>query len=62
MFSTRPDSISEGNIDILEQPFKIGKRLKFQWTKATLNTQRQVLKVYHKNRLIKSFAYKLHKD
>lgn len=52
---------AEGNIDILEQSFKVGKRLKFQWTKATIDTQRQVLKVYHKNRLIKSFAYKVHK-
>lgn len=51
-----------GTIDILEQAFTIGKRLKFQWVKATLETQHQRLKVYHKGRLIKSFDYKLHKD
>jgi len=50
---------AEGDIDILEQAFHLDKRLKFQYVKATIETQRQVLKVYHKGRLIKTFAYKL---
>jgi hypothetical protein len=52
----------KGTIDILEQTFKVGKRLKFQYVKATIDTQRQMLKVYHKGRLIRSFGYKLRKD
>jgi hypothetical protein len=51
-----------GNIDILEQPFQVGKRHKFQYVKATIDTKRQRLQVYHKGRLIKSIVYKLHKD
>jgi len=53
---------AEGNIRILDQTFHIGKRLRFPYVKATIETQRQVLKVYHKGRLIKSLAYKLLKD
>jgi putative transposase len=53
---------AEGRIDILEQEFTVGKRLKFQWVKATLDTQLQRLKIYHTGRLIKSFAYSLRKD
>lgn len=50
---------AEGDIDILEQAFHLGKRFKFQYVKATIETQRQLLKVYHRGRLIKSFAYQL---
>jgi len=50
---------AEGNISILEQKFKVGKRLKFQYVKATLYTQHQTLKVYHKGRLVKHFDYEL---
>ena len=50
---------AEGNINILEQRFKVGKRLKFQYVKATLYTRYQTLKVYHKGRLLKQFDYKL---
>jgi transposase InsO family protein len=49
----------EGYIHILGQRFKVGKRLKFQYVKATIYTQRKTLKVYHKGRLVKEFAYKL---
>jgi putative transposase len=52
----------EGQIDILEQAFHVGKRLKFQYVQATLDTQRQTLKIYHKGHLIKTFTYKLHRD
>jgi transposase InsO family protein len=50
---------AEGNINILEQKFKVGKRLKFQYVKATLYTKSQTLKVYHKGYLIKQFDYEL---
>ena len=53
---------AQGKIDVLEQEFTVGKRLKFQYVKATIDTQRQSLKVYHKGRLIKHFAYQLHKE
>jgi transposase InsO family protein len=50
---------AKGTINILGQQFKVGKRLKFQYVKATLYTKYQVLKVYHKVRLVKQFDYKL---
>jgi len=50
---------AKGAINILSQQFKVGKRLKFQYVKATLYTKRQVLKIYHKGRLVKQFDYKL---
>jgi putative transposase len=50
---------TQGNINILEQSFHIGKRLKFQYVKATLYTRQQTLKVYHQGRLIKALPYKL---
>jgi putative transposase len=50
---------AQGTINILSQQFKIGKRLKFQYIKATLYTKDQVLKIYHKGRLVKQFDYKL---
>lgn len=51
-----------GTINILEQKFKVGKRLKFQYVKATLYTRYQTLKIYHKGRLIKQFDYELPKN
>ncbi|HSD84203.1 MAG TPA: DDE-type integrase/transposase/recombinase [Anaerolineae bacterium] len=51
-----------GMIDILEQDFKVGQRRQNQYVKAVLETPRQVLKVYHNGRLIKTFVYKLRKD
>jgi len=53
---------AEGNINILEQRFKVGKRLKFQYVKATLYTRYQTLKVYYKGRLLRQFDYKLPKN
>jgi transposase InsO family protein len=50
---------AESHIHILGQRFKVGKRLKFQYVKATLYTRHKTLKVYHKGRLVKEFAYKL---
>lgn len=50
---------SNGTVTILSQQFKIGRRLKFEYIKATLFTKQQVLKIYHKGRLVKQFEYKL---
>lgn len=50
---------AEGHINILEQRFKVGKRLKFQYVTATLYTKHQTLKVYHKGCLGKQFDYHL---
>ena len=50
---------AQGTINILSLSFKVGKRLKFQYVKATLYTKYQVLKIYHKGRLVKQFDYKL---
>jgi putative transposase len=53
---------TEGTIKILDQQFKIGKRLKFQYVKAILSTKKSCLKVYHKGRLVKQFEYELPKN
>lgn len=53
---------AEGQIDILEQAFKVGKRFQFQYVKAVLDTQRQLLKVYHNGHLVKAFDYPLRKN
>jgi hypothetical protein len=37
----------------------VGRRLKFQYIKATLYTKEHVLKIYHQGRLVKQFEYKL---
>jgi hypothetical protein len=44
---------AQGTIKSLEQPYQVGKRLKFESIKATIVTQRQTLKVYHRGRLRK---------
>lgn len=53
---------AKGTINVLGVSYKIGRRLKFQYVKATLETQRQTLKVYLKGRLVAQFSYKLRKD
>jgi hypothetical protein len=50
---------AEGYIHSLGQRFKVGKRYKFQYMKATIFTQQQTLKVYHRGRLVKQFPYNL---
>jgi len=50
---------AQGTINILEQPYRVGKRLKFEYIKATIVTDRQTLKVYRRGRLLKTFPYKL---
>jgi len=50
---------TQGSISLLGQQFRLGKRLKFQYVKATLYTRQQTLKVYHQGQLIKQLPYKL---
>lgn len=53
---------TQGAISLFGQSFKLGKRLKFQYVKATLYTKLQRLKVYHKGKLVKEFPYSLSKN
>ena len=50
---------ADGTVNLLGQQFQVGRRLKFQYIKATIYTKQQVLKIYHKGRLVKQFAYQL---
>jgi putative transposase len=52
---------AQGTVNILEQSFKVGRRLRFQYVKGTIYTKYQKLKVYHKGKLIKEFPYPLSK-
>ena len=49
----------KGSVNLLSQRFQIGRRFKFQYIKATIFTKQQILKVYHKGRIIKKFDYPL---
>lgn len=49
----------QGAIHILGQHYLIGKRLKYQYVKATLFTKLRSVKVYHKGHLVKHFDYQL---
>jgi hypothetical protein len=46
-----------GNVHVLSQAFKVGKRLKGQYVKAVINTQRAHLTVYVKGRVFKRWPY-----
>jgi len=46
-----------GNIHVLSQTFKVGKRLKGQFVKAVLDTQRAQLTVYAQGRIVKRWPY-----
>jgi hypothetical protein len=46
-----------GNIRLLSQSFKIGKRLKGQYVKAVLDAQRAHLTVYVHGRIFKRWPY-----
>jgi transposase InsO family protein len=50
---------AQGTINVLGQQFKVGKRVKFQYVKATIYTGPQTLKIYHRGRLCKALPYKL---
>jgi hypothetical protein len=46
-----------GKIHLLSQTFSVGKRLKHQFVKVVLDTQRAQLTVYVKGRIFKRWAY-----
>ncbi len=48
---------AHGNIHLLSQTFKVGKRLKGQYVKAVLDTQRAQLTVYVQGRIFKRWPY-----
>lgn len=50
---------ADGSVNLLSQRFQIGRRLKHQYIKATIFTKQQVLKIYHKGRIVKQFEYPL---
>lgn len=47
----------KGNVHLLSQTFKVGKRLNGQYVKAVLDTQRAHLTVYVKGRVFKRWPY-----
>ena len=51
----RPD----GTINVLGESFKVGKRRKGQYVKATIWTKSQQLRVYYRRRIIKKWKYQL---
>lgn len=48
---------AHGNIHLLSQTFRVGKRLKSQYVKAVLDTQRRQLTVYLNGRILKRWPY-----
>ena len=48
---------AHGNVHLLSQTFYVGKRLKGEYVKATLDTQRAHLTVYRHGCIFKRFAY-----
>jgi putative transposase len=50
---------TQGSINILGQQFRAGKRLKFQYVRATIYARQQTLKVCHRGRLVKALLYTL---
>jgi transposase InsO family protein len=48
---------SKGRIHLLSQSFKVGKRLKGQYLKAVLDTQRAQLTIYAQGQIIKRWPY-----
>jgi transposase-like protein len=50
-----------GRITILGEKFKVGKRMKHQYVKATLLTRSEQLKVYFRGRILKQWPYALRK-
>ena len=50
-----------GRITLLGEKFKVGKRMKHQYVKATIFTRSEQLKVYFRGRIIKQWPYPLRK-
>jgi len=47
----------KGRIHLLSQSFKVGKRLKGQYVKAVLDTQRAQLTIYAQGQIVKRWPY-----
>ncbi len=52
-------ALATGRVDVLGESVRVGRRLRFQYVKLMLDTQTQILKVYHDGRLIKRLVFKL---
>ena len=48
---------AHGNVHLLSQTFKVGKRLKWEYVKVVLDTQRAQLTVYRHGRVFKRWPY-----
>ena len=48
---------AHGNVHLLSQTFKVGKRLKGEFVKVLLDTQRARLTIYRQGRIFKRWAY-----
>ncbi|MBM4424358.1 MAG: transposase [Chloroflexi bacterium] len=46
-----------GNVHLLSQTFKVGKRLKGEYVKVVLDTQRRQLTIYRQGRIFKRWPY-----
>ena len=53
---------AHGEINILGEPLRVGKRWKFQYVRATIATETQRVKIYHNGRLLKQLRYQLRKN
>jgi len=49
----------QGNVYLLSQTFKVGKRLKGEYVKVLLDTQRRLLTIYRRGRVFKRWPYPL---
>jgi len=52
---------SSGRITLLGEAFKVGKRMKHQYVKATVFTRSEQVKIYFRGRIIKQYPYTLRK-
>jgi len=53
---------AHGNVHLLSQTFKVGKRLKGEYVKVVLDTQHRYLTVYRRGRILKRWPYSLLKQ
>lgn len=51
--------LASGYVDILGESVKVGRRLRFQYVKITLDTHSRILKIYRNERLIRQRVFNL---
>ena len=51
--------LAHGYVDILGESLRVGRRLRYQYIKVTVETHTQILRVYRNGRLIKQCTFKL---